>query len=378
MAGIFINYRREDAPGVAGRLFDHLATKFPRRLLFMDVDAMKPGIDFVKQLDAHVAQCGVVIAVIGPHWLDAKDQSGRRRLDSSSDYVRIELASALKRDIPVIPVLIDGAAMPLEESLSDDLKSLARRHALELRHTRFNDDAEAILRALQDLVPSRFIPWRLVVPGAFAAAGVAALVMFWPNLSAKLHPGVPQPAPAAQRPTVANPPAALIGENRAPQAPQTMKAVPANPPAVEATAKPSAPPQTVHVPAASQTLRVAFGDTIDKVRAAYGVRGEPTNGCGSNNPCATVAAPLDGLMFFFKTDEKLLYEIRADEPFAGSIEGVRIGDAFDDVIARLGQPRGKPFDFGTNKAYVFNVGSGVFRCDFDSSRKCVTMFYFQR
>jgi hypothetical protein len=167
MAGIFINYRREDAPGVAGRLFDHLATKFSRQQLFMDVDAMKPGIDFVKQLDAHVAQCSVVIAVIGRHWLDATDQSGRRRLDSSNDYVRIELASALKRDIPVIPVLVDGAAMPSEESLSDDLKSLARRHALELRHTRFNDDAEVILRALQESVSARGSPWRLAVPGAW-------------------------------------------------------------------------------------------------------------------------------------------------------------------------------------------------------------------
>src|ERR1700693_4323311 len=106
MAGIFINYRRDDAPGVAGRLFDYLALKYSRSGLFMDVDAMKPGIDFAQQLDTQVSQCRVLLAVIGPRWIDAKDQNGRRRLDSDKDYVRIELASALKRDIPVIPVLV--------------------------------------------------------------------------------------------------------------------------------------------------------------------------------------------------------------------------------------------------------------------------------
>jgi hypothetical protein len=101
--GIFINYRRDDAPGVAGRLYDHLAHGFSRRDLFIDVDAIKPGLDFVKQLDAQVSQCDVLLAVIGPHWLNAADDSGQRRLDSDHDYVRIEIASALKRDIPVIP-----------------------------------------------------------------------------------------------------------------------------------------------------------------------------------------------------------------------------------------------------------------------------------
>src|ERR1700680_3998504 len=137
MAVIFINYRRDDAPGVAGRLFDYLAARYSHNDLFMDVDAMKPGMDFAKQLDAQVSQCRVLLAVIGPRWLDATDKTGARRLDSDKDYVRIELASALKRDIAVIPVLVDGAVMPPEESLSEDLKPLARRHALELRHTRF-------------------------------------------------------------------------------------------------------------------------------------------------------------------------------------------------------------------------------------------------
>jgi hypothetical protein len=94
MAGIFINYRRDDAPGVAGRLFDYLVSKYPRSSLFMDVDAMKPGMDFARQLDAQVSQCRVLLAMIGPRWLEMRDQAGHRRLDSDRDYVRIEIASA--------------------------------------------------------------------------------------------------------------------------------------------------------------------------------------------------------------------------------------------------------------------------------------------
>jgi hypothetical protein len=90
MAGIFINYRRDDAPGVAGRLFDYLTSKYSRGNLFMNVDAMQPGVDFARQLDTQVSQYRVLLAVIGPRWLDAKDQTGRRRLDSNKDYVRIE------------------------------------------------------------------------------------------------------------------------------------------------------------------------------------------------------------------------------------------------------------------------------------------------
>ena len=86
---------------------------------------MKPGMDFAKQLDHQVAQCRVLLAVIGPHWFDAKDKSGARRLDSDKDYVRVELATALERDITVIPILVDGAVLPAEDSLSDDLKPLA-------------------------------------------------------------------------------------------------------------------------------------------------------------------------------------------------------------------------------------------------------------
>ena len=182
MPGIFINYRRDDAPGVAGRLYDYLAKSFSRRDLFIDVDYIKPGLDFVKQLDTQVSQCDVMLALIGPHWLVAEDEQGRRRLHGDKDYVRIEIASALKRDIPVIPVLIHGAELPAADELPEDLKSLARRQALELRHTRFAADVDAIVSALKACLPKRKRwVWSLAVAACLVGALAGWFLFVWPG-----------------------------------------------------------------------------------------------------------------------------------------------------------------------------------------------------
>jgi hypothetical protein len=173
MTRIFINYRRDDASGVAGRLFDRLSRNFSQSDMFMDVDAMKPGLDFVKQLDEQVSKCDVVLAIIGPAWLTAVDEKGRRKLDLPRDSVRIELSSALKREIPVIPLLVNGTAMPPEDDLPDDLKPLANRHGLELRHTRFAADCDAVIRALHDILPN----WKRRRRTIAAVAGIAALCL---------------------------------------------------------------------------------------------------------------------------------------------------------------------------------------------------------
>src|SRR5262249_25598405 len=113
MAGtIFINYRRHDSTGTAGRLHDRLAQSFGRNNLFMDVDHIPPGVDFVNHLDAQVARCDVFLVVIGPSWLEVSNENGERRLDDPGDFVAREITTALARDIRVIPVLVDGARMP--------------------------------------------------------------------------------------------------------------------------------------------------------------------------------------------------------------------------------------------------------------------------
>ena len=120
MAGkIFINYRRDDSIGMAGRLHDRLAQTFGRDDLFMDVDHIPVEVDFVAHLNSQVAACDVILVVIGRNWLKAKNKTGQRRLHQPEDFVAIEIAAALARDIRVIPILVDGARMPKESELPD-------------------------------------------------------------------------------------------------------------------------------------------------------------------------------------------------------------------------------------------------------------------
>ena len=157
--GIFISYRREDSQHAAGRLVDRLERSFGRDQVFMDVDAIEPGLDFVDVLDQKLANCDVLLALIGRGWLEARDQSGRRRLDDPSDFVRLEIEAALRRNIRVIPVLLDGGSFPKEESLPDSLKPLVRRQAVRLTHERFASDTEGLVQSLIGIVgPGRRPP----------------------------------------------------------------------------------------------------------------------------------------------------------------------------------------------------------------------------
>ncbi|NWF68111.1 MAG: TIR domain-containing protein [Chloroflexi bacterium] len=155
MSRIFINYRRQDSEGYVGRLYDHLAQHFPREDLFMDVDNIPPGADFVQVLEKAVNGCDVFIAVIGPQWVGISDSSGQRRLMQWNDFVRIEIASALQADKLVIPVLVGGARMPAPQDLPADLTTLVRRNAIELTHQRFGYDVGKLIAAIKDTLPAR-------------------------------------------------------------------------------------------------------------------------------------------------------------------------------------------------------------------------------
>src|SRR5262245_34038860 len=178
MAGnIFINYRREESSHVAGRLHDSLAPTFGGHKIFMDVDNIPVGRDFEEYLNSQVTACDAMLAIIGPNWLTAKDETGQRRLDNPADFVAIEIGSALARNIPVVPVLVDGARMPKVSELPDKLKPLARRQAVQIRHTNFNSDAEALVKRLREVLgydsPQR--RWRM--RAAISVAAVAVLLL---------------------------------------------------------------------------------------------------------------------------------------------------------------------------------------------------------
>ena len=149
MGSIFLSYRREDSEGQAGRLYDDLVAVFGSDSVFMDVAAIQPGRDFRKSIDQSLNSCGVFLSLIGKSWLTAKDTSGQRRLDDPADFVRIETAAVLKRDIPVIPVLVQGASAPKSDQLPDDLKELAFRNAVELTHPRWDSDIQVLIKALR-------------------------------------------------------------------------------------------------------------------------------------------------------------------------------------------------------------------------------------
>jgi TIR domain len=149
---VFISYRRRETSGLAGRLYDRLAVRFGDDQVFMDVDAIALGVDFAEVITQAVSTCEVLLAVIGPGWLTATDEDGRRRLDDPDDLVRLEITAALDRNIRVIPILVEGAVMPRRHKLPDNLARLARRNALTLRHESFRADADRLIRAIEPIL----------------------------------------------------------------------------------------------------------------------------------------------------------------------------------------------------------------------------------
>src|SRR6185312_6039062 len=152
---IFISYRREDTPHVAGRLFDRLEMRFGAGNIFMDVDSIEPGMDFAEAIEDAVGACDVLLVLIGPHWVDAIDENGRRRLADPDDFVALEITAALRRQIRVVPVLVDGVSQLRRRELPETLATLARRQSVRLDHTSFAAGVAALVIALERALRER-------------------------------------------------------------------------------------------------------------------------------------------------------------------------------------------------------------------------------
>lgn len=170
MSRIFISYRREDSQAWAGRLCDRIEERFQPDHIFMDID-LEPGLDFVEEIESAVQSCDVLVAVIGKQWLSVVDDAGQRRIDGDQDWVRLEVATALRRGIRVIPCLVEGAEMPQASQLPDDLAGLARKQAVSFTHERFRSDAarltaviERILEGGSPKAPTRKAPAQKPTP----------------------------------------------------------------------------------------------------------------------------------------------------------------------------------------------------------------------
>ena len=147
---MFISYRRDDSADVTGRIHERLLQRFARDVVFKDVDSIPLGIDFRQHLENALSQCRVLIAVIGDQWIERGSVTGKRRIDDPRDQLRIELEVALGRNIPVIPVLVRKASMPLEEDLPPSLKSLAYRNGIQIRpDPDFSSDMDRLIKGIE-------------------------------------------------------------------------------------------------------------------------------------------------------------------------------------------------------------------------------------
>ena len=157
MAGqdIFISYRREDTGGHARSLHEYLRGHFGDDRIFFDRSTIESGDIFPDKLHQGVEGCAVLLALIGPQWLDIRGEDGGRRLDDVHDFVRQEIALALKQGKKVIPVLFDDTRVPPRDRLPDPLKALAACDALTLRGKTYEYEAE-----LQKLVELIDLPGR--------------------------------------------------------------------------------------------------------------------------------------------------------------------------------------------------------------------------
>jgi TIR domain len=306
--GVFISYRREDSRGVAGRIYDRLSDRLGSENVFFDVDNIAPGLDFVDVLTERVSVCDALVAVIGKDWLASADKTGRRRLDNSEDFVRVEIEAALKRGVRVIPVLVEDAAMPQADELPESLRKLARRQGVVIDHARFNSDVERLIRVLSEIeeqvyrvnlrapsaapqshslaveqAPAKLIEAapardageasraeatvrRRIAPLAVALAGVAAVLMFgavalrgWSVDSARSTKALFEPVPGGSSPT--SPP--LVTADAA----QVQALLPtlSPPPAVPSSASDSAANAAPRNNAAPLNAPVGLVDSVPKV-----------------------------------------------------------------------------------------------------------------
>jgi TIR domain len=149
---VFLNYRREDASGHAGRLYDLLVARYGAERVFMDIDAIPLGSEFGQAISRAVASCDVLIALMGRGWLQAADSDGHRRLDDPDDFVRREIESALAHGVVVVPTTVQGAELPRAEELPPALAPLTQRQGFELSDKGWQDDVKRLIRRLEAVV----------------------------------------------------------------------------------------------------------------------------------------------------------------------------------------------------------------------------------
>jgi hypothetical protein len=181
MTSVFVSYRRDDSAGETGRLADALATRFGSDQVFRDLDDIPAGSDFAGVIDQALARAETLLVVIGRGWLETRRPSGERRLDDRQDIVRLEIETALRRGIRIVPVMVQGAAIPVLDRLPESLRPMMRFQAHELSESRWNYDVGRLIEtidggtnAVAAPTPTQRLKLALAV-GTFAALAAIAV-----------------------------------------------------------------------------------------------------------------------------------------------------------------------------------------------------------
>jgi len=222
MGKIFISYRRADSEYVVGRIYSDLCDAYGKKKIFKDVDSIPLGVDFRDEIAKIVHDCDILIALIGENWSTITDEAGTTRITDPDDYLRIEIEEALRRNIPVIPIITSNAKLPGEDDLPDSLKKLAFRNALKVRpdpdyQSDFNRLKENIDRIYNNPTGKRY--YLAVIPLLIAAAAISYVY-----LTPKDEP-IPEPEPIPgpkPTPLPIPPPAPVSGNERTNEMPAVM------------------------------------------------------------------------------------------------------------------------------------------------------------
>ena len=158
MSLIFVSYRRQDTQSATGRLCDKLQMHFGADQVFHDIESIEAGSDFAATIESKIAGSSVVLVMIGRHWAEATGHDGQARLFDPGDYVRQEIATALRRGIPVIPVLVEGAAMPQASALPNAIAGFSTRQAHEISEQRWQYDSDLLVKQIERFVPAEGTP----------------------------------------------------------------------------------------------------------------------------------------------------------------------------------------------------------------------------
>jgi hypothetical protein len=176
LATVFLSYRREDSRADAGRLYDRLSAHFGAASVFMDIDDIAAGENFVEKLKHTLNQCDVLLLVIGPRWHSITDDEGRPRLFSPNDFVRLEVQSALERGIGLIPVLVGGARMPERGELPSQLAAVVLHQSIQISDERFHEDVDRLIAAVEHAGGRRRRPaWRRASVAILLPVAIVAL-----------------------------------------------------------------------------------------------------------------------------------------------------------------------------------------------------------